>query len=79
MPKDQMAKFHTECGRGKPGFEKIRACLTKIDVEDAIASVAEDETKVKEIIRGGVGFDVVNKAVGVCMKRWCASAFMEYI
>ena len=72
-----MAKFHKECERGIDGLNRIRTCLTKINVEDAVASRAEDEKKVKEIIQKNVGFDEVNKAVVGCMKHWCAKAFVD--
>jgi len=54
-------------------FDSILKSLSQIDLENAEASVVEDKVMIKEIVRQGMGFQAVNKAVMGMLHEWLAA------
>merc|ERR1712217_655113 len=57
----------------------LRAGLTKVDVQNAEASVAKDREFVKQKIASSVGFQAVNKAVVEFLTRWMVTQFELFL
>jgi len=70
MPPCEEASFRKALVRD---FDSILASLSQIDLENAEASVVEDKVMIKEIVRQGMGFQAVNKAVMGMLHEWLAA------
>jgi len=77
LPPEVMGSFTAEMEAGN--IKQIKDNLTELDVENAKASVLEDELKVKQLISSTVGFDAVNLSVKRSMQTWCASVLKAYL
>ncbi|CAE7724031.1 unnamed protein product [Symbiodinium microadriaticum] len=70
MPESAMTSVQQQISCGKQGIQDITQSLSRVDSEHAGAWKKEDETKVKGIIEGTVGFKHVNTHVTEVMVRW---------
>ena len=72
MPDEQRASLRAHVEAGKT--EEVRESLTQVDVQNAKASHAEDEAKVKQVIQDSVGYNAVNEAVKKSMRHMLGEA-----
>jgi len=60
---------------GRKGIQYVAQTISKVDAESARASYPDDERKVKDMIRGSVGFPTVNEKVQKRIVQWLSDEF----
>jgi hypothetical protein len=75
LPPAKMETFTKALQQGDEGLAQVQQSLTRINVENAQASVKADEEKVKGLIKSSVGFARVNAAVQGRFTDWCKDQF----
>ena len=71
MPPSEEASFNRALVED---FASIMTSLSKIDTENASASVQQDQDTIKRLVREGMGFTAVNKAVMGVLHEWLGAA-----
>ena len=69
MPPDQEASFNHTLVHD---FDSIAVALSKIDLEQAEASVAQDKETILGLVASEMGFTKVNRAVSAALQEWVA-------
>lgn len=72
MPAAEASSLQAALTRGE--LASIKQKFDNIDVQNAKASVEDDEKKVKQAIQQSCGFEKVNGAVKKSMRNWVAQA-----
>ncbi|CAE7860135.1 unnamed protein product [Symbiodinium sp. KB8] len=70
MPEAAAKSLQEQIERGAEGISHIIESVSMVDVANAEAWKPEDETKVKSVIQGSVGFEQVNRHVVEVMVQW---------
>ena len=71
MPPSEEASFNRALVHD---FGSIMTSLSKIDTENATASVQQDQDTIKRLVREGMGFTAVNRAVMGVLHEWLGAA-----
>jgi len=79
LPKKPSESLLAQLDKGKAGMMDVIQAISKVDAENAKASVQEDEDYVKGIIRNTIGFDKVNRQVKKSISQWIAQTFKTQI
>jgi len=64
---------------GKEGILRVKRSFSEVHSENAVASLVEDEIKVKGLIRQSIGFDSVDSKVRERLQEWVGKEVRAYM
>jgi len=79
LPVEGARSLMEEFETGKEGILRVKTSFSKVHSENAVASVPEDERKVKMLIRESIGFETVDKKVRERLQEWVAKEVRAYM
>ena len=68
-----------EIEKGKEGILLVLEQFSKVDSENARATMPEDELRVKSLIEQSVGFKTVDRGIKEFLIQWVASEVQNYM
>jgi len=79
LPEEPAATLLEQLGKGTEGIMLVVREVSKVNAQNAKATMKEDEIKVKALITNTIGFLEVNKCVKRTITQWVASEFKDLI
>lgn len=79
LPAEPAETLIEQLDKGKQGLELVIEAISKVDAENAEATMKQDEDKVKDLISNCIGFTKVNSQVRLSITEWISKEFKAHI